>query len=536
MQLGAKHALSTIHASMNTFPKINRLPPEILALIPSFLTSHKDLVFTTHVCRHWRNTFISSPPLWSFLDNDTMDSDLVAAFMDRCGIAPLDVSFSSELDKSMTFLKRVVLYSSYIRKMRTPSLHWAHLAELLNAFDKPLPLLRDVELGLCCYDEGELPPFQRPFLAGATNLVSFDLADYSRSPGILTHFVAPTLTHLKLSFVSRTPTVGELLEFLRASPRIENLQIHSDNVLDESNSPSPDRFRPVELLSLRDIHFSWTTTRYQYTLLRHIWHPPSCSVSLQFRSESDIAQPPQDTFPKSWEAFSLVEPSCVTLRMKRELLLTECAVIVKKPDGASVSISRLQNIQNFLSVANDGMAIREISRDRDDNQVLLDAIALIGELPLQSIRKFVLEDLKADEMSAPESFEIPPALVKLICSDIPNLETLSLARTCVSELLKILTPPPPPPPTYIADLFDSDVPPEQAPPCPTLRVLEMRHPAWVALRHCPEVLALARARKNERVPFEKVFFCSPMVPKSLTLGMSRYVGEMDVQHRCDGCD
>jgi hypothetical protein len=390
-------------------------------------------------------------------------------------------------------------------------------------------------VGLCYYDEGTLPSFQRPFLAGATNLVSLDLSDYSTSSGTLLPFIAPALTHLKLLFTSRAPAVGELLEFLRASPLIEDLRIHSDDVLDASNYPFPDRFEPVDLLCLHDIYFSWTTTQSQYTLLRHIQYPPSCSVSLQFRSESDVAQPPQNTFPKSWEAFSLADPSCVTLRMKREQYSTECTVIVKKTNGALVSISRSQDVGNFMLVDGDGNVIREISRDRDDNQVLSDAIALIGQLPVQKIRKFVLEDLKADEMSVPESFEIPPALVKLICSDIPNLETLSLARTCVSELLKILTPPPPPPPTYIADLFDSDVLLEQTPPCPTLRVLEMRHPVWVASRHCPEVLALAQARKDERIPFERVFLCSPTAPKSLALGMSRYVGEMDIK-KCDGCD
>jgi len=45
MKLEARHALSTIHSSMDTFPKINRLPPEVFALIPSFLTDNKDLVF-----------------------------------------------------------------------------------------------------------------------------------------------------------------------------------------------------------------------------------------------------------------------------------------------------------------------------------------------------------------------------------------------------------------------------------------------------------------------------------------------------------
>ena len=220
--------------------------------------------------------------------------------------------------------------------------------------------------------------------------------------------------------------------------------------------------------------------------------------------------------------------------MKRERLSTECAVIVKKSNGASISISHLHNVDGFILVDGDGNVVREPGRDRDDNHVLLDAIGLVRKLPLHWIRKFVLEDLGDSEMSIPESFEIPPALVKLICSDMPNLNTLSLARTCVTELFNMLTPPPPPPLTYLADLFDSDVTPEPCTPCPTLKVLEMRHPVWVASRHCREALTLAKARMYEKVPFERVFFCSSSVPKSMALGMSSYVGNIDIRG-CNGC-
>jgi len=179
--------------------------------------------------------------------------------------------------------------------------------------------------------------------------------------------------------------------------------------------------------------------------------------------------------------------------MKRERLSTEWAVIVKKSNGTSVSISHLHDVDG------DGNVVREPSRDRDENHVLSDAIGLVRKLPLRWIRKFVLEDLRADETSIPESFEVPPALVKLICSDMQNLTTLSLTRTCVTELLNMLTPPPPPPPMFLADLLDSDVTPEPCTPCPTPKVLEMRHPAWIASRYCCEALANAKAMMYEKV-------------------------------------
>jgi len=253
MELEAKHALSKIHSSMNTFPGINRLPPEVLALIPSFLTEQKDLVSTTHVCRHWRNTIVASPPLWSPPDNETVHKDLVAAYIDRCGGTPLDVNFSSESDKNPSFLKKVILHSSHIHRIRIPCAPWYHIAEISDAFETPLPLLRDVDLSIG-YDLSP-PPFERPFFAGATNLVSLHLSDYNINSGTLLHFIIPTLTHLSLSFNEpRIPMVGELLEFLRNSPLIEDLQIQADVVLDASGGSSgfPDRFQPVDLLCLRN--------------------------------------------------------------------------------------------------------------------------------------------------------------------------------------------------------------------------------------------------------------------------------------------
>jgi len=535
MELETGLALSRIRASMNTFPTINRLPPEVLALIPSFLTTHKELVFTTHVCRHWRNIIIASPPLWSFLDNEAMHSDLVATFMDRCGDTPLDVSFSSESNKNRLLLDKLVLHSPHIHRIAAPCLSWGEIAEISDTLGAPLPLLREVDLNI---GYGVSPPsFQRSFLAGASGLVSLNLSDSNvLSGGTLLHFVIPTLTHLSLLFNEpRVPMVGELLELLRSSPLIEDLNIHADAVLDasEESSTVPDWFQSVDLPCLRNIHLSCTTPRSQHTLLAHIQYPPDCSVSMQVRSDSNIAQSPQNVFPKSWDAFPLPDISCVTLRMKREQFSTECTVVLGKSSGASVSISHLQNVDNYILVNGDGELIREPSRDRDDNHVLSDAITLIGKLPLRWIRKFVLEDLKADEMAKPESFEIPPALVKLICSDMPNLTTLSLTRTCVTEVFNMLTPPPPPPPTYLADLFDPNVTPVPDTPCPTLKVLEMRHPVWIASQHCREALALTKARKCGEVPFERVFFCSPSVPKSMTAGMSLYVDDIDIQ-KCNG--
>lgn len=87
-------------------------------------------------------------------------------------------------------------------------------------------------------------------------------------------------------------------------------------------------------------------------------------------------------------------------------------------------------VGNSFFTSNGGDWVRDSGRERDGNQLFLNPVALVRELPLHWFRKFVLEDLEADEMSKAESFEIPPTPVKLIRSDVPDLATLSPARTC----------------------------------------------------------------------------------------------------------
>ena len=179
----------------------------MLALISFFLTDNKDLVFITHVCRRWRNTIVASPPLWSSLDNEAMHEDLVAAYIDRCGGTPLNVSFSSESDRNTPFLKKVILHSSNTHRIRISCVPWYHITEISDSFETHLPL-RDADLSI---GYGlPLPPFERPFLAEAADLVSLRLSDYNINSGTLLHFIVPTLTYLSLTFSEpRIPMVSE---------------------------------------------------------------------------------------------------------------------------------------------------------------------------------------------------------------------------------------------------------------------------------------------------------------------------------------
>ena len=343
-------------------------------------------------------------------------------------------------------------------------------------------------------------------------------------PGTLLQFVIrfPTLTHLKIEFDNYgNISTHEILELFRGLPQLEDIHIDASAFQSVAEEYS-DQFGVVDLPRLHNIHSSWTTPRSQYNLLAYIEYPPTCSVSLQAKQRGAF-QPLLNPFPESWDAFFLQDLFSVTLRMERGMYSTKCAVIVKKVNGASISVS---HFKNFLGRSSD--------RDRDDNRVFSAAISQIKELPLHLIEVFVLEDLRTEYMFAPGSFEIPPGLIKLICSDLSHLKTLALTRTRVSELFGILTPPPPPPPMNTADPFEERGTSESNLPCPALKVLEVRHPDWKPTAHFSEALALANARKSKGVPFERVLFQSFDPPESIAKRMPSYVDDVDI--KCCPCN
>src|ERR1700679_1056276 len=51
-------ALATVREWKNSFVRVNRIPLDILSLIPTHLSSQGDLFRASAVCRHWRKTFI----------------------------------------------------------------------------------------------------------------------------------------------------------------------------------------------------------------------------------------------------------------------------------------------------------------------------------------------------------------------------------------------------------------------------------------------------------------------------------------------
>jgi hypothetical protein len=92
--------LHLIRSWRNRLAPVNRIPPEILALIPDFWNDDDDeddkgrsLITLTHVCQAWREVFISRPSLWT--DLDCKGEDKTRVYLERSKSLPVSLSLNT---------------------------------------------------------------------------------------------------------------------------------------------------------------------------------------------------------------------------------------------------------------------------------------------------------------------------------------------------------------------------------------------------------------------------------------------------------
>ena len=153
---------------------MNRLPPEVLSLIPTFLhhkRSRRSLIRWSQVCRYWRNTFTNTPTLWTHFG--CKDLARTRAFIERSKSAPIHLrlvpefcsqSFNALIPhvKRLESLKMETLASELYRKsipnLRKPA---PLLEQLVVAVEDVLYTDDDLEAPLPLLFDGELPRLTR---------------------------------------------------------------------------------------------------------------------------------------------------------------------------------------------------------------------------------------------------------------------------------------------------------------------------------------------------------------------------------------
>ena len=176
-------------------------------------TSVRDLVQASHVCRHWRDTIVSSPCLWT--EFECKDLELTRQHLERSRPFPINVTASSDSD-----VQAVLALKSETERFKSLSLHLplAPLSIVLNQLTDPAPTLEY----FCISVDSCGISIPAKFLGGSTPaLKSLQLLRISSQ---LNFSEFPALTRLSL-ITSPGFDMSELLQLFASAQFLEEVSV-----------------------------------------------------------------------------------------------------------------------------------------------------------------------------------------------------------------------------------------------------------------------------------------------------------------------
>lgn len=250
--------------SINTLTPINKLPPEILGVIPTYQEEQtlKDLVTVSSVCSYWRHTFLATPTLWTKLDGKGMEK--TRALVKRSRALPIQLRAEGSPDPEV--IEFLGAHSSRLEVVDLPKLEvrdrplftHGHLSRLL----RPTPVLRD----LCVETPGPEPVYTPVIIDG--EFPSLQVLRLSGFPVSITNLSAPGLREL---FLTRNHDLARTLDFLGSFPLLERLTLRLDLDLQR---PAPSEIgRKVVLGKILQASFF-----HGFEILQYLSLPPGSEV------------------------------------------------------------------------------------------------------------------------------------------------------------------------------------------------------------------------------------------------------------------
>lgn len=282
--------LSLVRSAKNSFAPINRIPYEVLSIIPDYWTDEDtedefddpagtNLITLTHVCHDWRDLFISRPSLWTNLDCGSVERTRV--YIERSKSSPLKVQIFEDVD-GYKFLSEdaLPLITPHLGRLKSLSISGFNksFVELVNKhFNCPAPLLKKLEIRL----------YPNPYTITATtfdgNLSSLGEL---RLIGVLTNLPWRSLGNLTKFDFCHVPSdrisVTQLLDFFEHAPLLRIIRLRKV-FPDTSNAPLD---RVVPLFSLKKLRI--IAQPAHSILLKHLSIPSGALLVLEpdFNSEA----------------------------------------------------------------------------------------------------------------------------------------------------------------------------------------------------------------------------------------------------------
>jgi hypothetical protein len=268
---------------------INRIPPEILALIPDFWSSYgrdKSTIALTHVSKAWREIFISRSSLWT--NFDCASAEKTRVYLERSKSSPISLELQRILHPQDPFfeiaphavgrLKHLFLYTSP-----------GYLEEITDHLSRPAPILKTLRI---------LGSSSNPFSTSVLSPTLFngDLSSLRNLQLFSVRTQLPwrnmvNLTWFSLGYVTKPRvSMGQLLDFFESAPYLLDVELF----FTIPSSGAQNR-RLVSLAHLRKLYIL-EDSQSPSPLLSHLLIPAGTKMTTELNSPGPLIE---DHLPRS---------------------------------------------------------------------------------------------------------------------------------------------------------------------------------------------------------------------------------------------
>ena len=281
--------LSLVRSVKNSFAPVNRIPPEILSLTPDYYeydeddvdedNVDKDLITLTHVCRSWRDVFISRPSLWTRLDFTNVDK--TRTYIHRSKSSPLEINLDQHQENPYLD-DAVLLVIPHIRRLKSLTIYAEVIPDVIKHFSCHAPLLEKLDVDLTDF---HTPTFDYPLFKGdLSSLRELSLRGYIT---LKPWNNLANLTTFKLDpYWPGQCSITLLLNLFECTPLLHTIGLE-DPIPMSSDAPA-ERIVPLPHLKTLSI----TSCPPHSILLNHLCIPVGASLILVFslRGETSLLQ------------------------------------------------------------------------------------------------------------------------------------------------------------------------------------------------------------------------------------------------------
>jgi len=252
-------------------PFVNRLPPELLAAIMTFVTDQSTIFRLATVCRYWHDVLTGTATLWTSIDCRSTSRTLI--LLQRSKSSPIDLT----VDRASYVPGAIAFASSNTRRIRSIDviLSIRELETFHYLLHGPAPILDTMRLQgrgdlenfptlffphYSSFFQGQFPALRNLHLEGYP-------LDLARSVPMMTN----GLTRLVLDNQG-CHQLQDLLGYLEHCQKLEHLKI---DLRDLQGIAPPSRI--VSLPNLRELQLF----RSPFATLRHLSFPPSTNLTIR---------------------------------------------------------------------------------------------------------------------------------------------------------------------------------------------------------------------------------------------------------------